>query len=246
VADAGGRVLASVGAETLGPGTDLAASLPASAAQGLASTLDGRTGAGGVVSRQPGGRLVVMVPIAAGANGGPPPTAIAAAAELLSGEPITVLVVDDHEIVRQGSRAFLDLQPDIAVVGLADSGAEAVRLAAALVPDVALIDMLMPEMDGVETTRQVRCVSPHTQVVILTSYHEDEHVFPALRAGALSNILKDVRPAELAEAVRRAAAGESVLHRGWRPGSSRACARAAPVLEVRSSNSATARRRCCA
>ena len=127
-------------------------------------------------------------------------------------EAITVLIVDDHAVVRQGVRAFLELQPDIAVVGDAEGGAEAVRLAAALAPDVALIDILMPSMDGVETTRQVRGVSPRTQVIALTSYHEDEHLFPALRAGALSYLLKDVEPEALALAVRRAARGESVLH----------------------------------
>jgi len=127
-------------------------------------------------------------------------------------EPITVLLVDDHTIVRQGVRAFLDTQPDIQVVGEAGSGEEAVRLATELVPDVVLMDLVMPGMDGVEATRQICRASPHTQVVILTSYHEDEHIFPAIKAGALSYLLKEIGPDELAEAVRRAARGEAILH----------------------------------
>ena len=127
-------------------------------------------------------------------------------------QPITVLLVDDHAMVRQGVRAFLATQPDLSVVGEAASGAEAVTQAAQLIPDVALMDLVMPGMDGVEATRQVKRVSPRTQVVVLTSYHEDEHIFPALKAGALSYILKDVSPNELAEAIRKAALGEAVLH----------------------------------
>ncbi len=124
----------------------------------------------------------------------------------------TVLIVDDHKIVRQGVRAFMDTQPDIIVVGEAESGEEAVRLATEHAPDVVLMDLVMPEMDGVEATRQVKQTSPRTQVIVLTSYHQDEHIFPAIRAGALSYLLKDVGPAELADAVRKAARGEAVLH----------------------------------
>ena len=126
--------------------------------------------------------------------------------------PITVLLVDDHAVVRQGVRAFLETQPDIVVVGEAESGEEAVRLATEHAPDVALVDLLMPGMDGVETTRQLAARSPRTRVIVLTSYHEDEHIFPAIRAGALSYLLKSVGATELAEAVRKAAAGEAVLH----------------------------------
>ena len=125
---------------------------------------------------------------------------------------ITVLVVDDHGVVREGIRAFLATQPDIQVVGEAASGEEAVRLVQDLVPDVVLMDLVMPDMDGVEATRQVRRLSPHTQVIVLTSYHDDEHIFPAIRAGALSYLLKDVGPDDLADAVRKAARGEAVLH----------------------------------
>ena len=127
-------------------------------------------------------------------------------------DPITVLLVDDHEMVRRGVRAFLQTRPDITVVAEAGSGEEAVRLAAEHAPDVALMDLIMPGMDGVEATRRLTARSPRTNVVMLTSYHDDEHVFPAIRAGALSYVLKEVGPEELADAVRKAAAGEAVLH----------------------------------
>jgi len=127
-------------------------------------------------------------------------------------EIITVLLVDDHAVVRQGVRTFLETQADLSVVGEAGSGEEAVRLAAQNVPDVVLMDLIMPDMDGVEATRKVKQVSPRSQVVVLTSYHEDEHIFPALKAGALSYVLKDLSAEELATAVRKAAAGEAVLH----------------------------------
>ena len=125
---------------------------------------------------------------------------------------ITVLLVDDHEMVRRGVRAFLQTRPDITVVAEAGSGEEAVRLAAEHAPDVALMDLIMPGMDGVEATRRLTARSPRTNVVMLTSYHDDEHIFPAIRAGALSYVLKEIGPEELADAVRKAAAGEAVLH----------------------------------
>ena len=127
-------------------------------------------------------------------------------------KPITVLLVDDHEVVRQGLRAFLEAQTEFAVVGEAESGAAAIKLAQEHIPDVVLMDLVMPGMDGVEATRQVKGTSPRTQVVVLTSYHEDEHIFPALQAGAISYILKDTKMDDLAEAVRRAAQGEATLH----------------------------------
>jgi len=127
-------------------------------------------------------------------------------------DKITILITDDHALVRNGVRMFLELQPDLLVLGEADSGESAVRMAAELVPDVVLMDLVMGGMGGVEATRQVKQVSPHSQVIVLTSYHEDEYIFPALRAGALSYVLKDVGPDELAETVRKAALGESVLH----------------------------------
>lgn len=127
-------------------------------------------------------------------------------------ERISVLIVDDHDVVRQGIRAFLATQPDLEIVGEAASGDEAIRLAREHIPDVVLMDLVLPGMNGVEATRAVKRVSPRSQIVVLTSYHEDEHIFPALRAGALSYTLKDIRSAELAAIVRQAARGESVLH----------------------------------
>ncbi len=126
--------------------------------------------------------------------------------------PITVLIVDDHKLVRQGVRAFLEAHDEFLVVGEAESGKSAVELAEETVPDVVLMDLIMPEMDGVEATRQVKNISPRSQIVVLTSYHEDEHIFPALEAGATSYTLKDVDMDELAETIRRAARGEVILH----------------------------------
>jgi NarL family two-component system response regulator LiaR len=110
-------------------------------------------------------------------------------------EKITVLLVDDHKMVRQGVRAFLQTQADITVVAEADSGETAVTLAAEHAPDVVLMDLVMPGMDGVTATRLVKAQSPRTQIIMLTSYHQDEHIFPAIRAGALSYLLKDIEPA---------------------------------------------------
>ena len=127
-------------------------------------------------------------------------------------EPVTILIVDDHAVVRQGIRTLLGIHPDLQVVGEAESAEEALQLVEELVPDVVLLDLVLPGMNGVEATRQIKRVSPRSQIVILTSYAEDEHLFPALRAGALSYLLKDIRPRELAEGIRKAARGESVLH----------------------------------
>ncbi len=127
-------------------------------------------------------------------------------------ETITVGMVDDHALVRRGVRAFLETQPGIEVVGEAASGEEAVTLCREHAPDVILVDLVMPGLDGVETTRLVKDVSPRTQVIILTSYHDSEHVLPAVRAGATSYLLKDVSPTELVRAVQRAAHGEVTLH----------------------------------
>jgi NarL family two-component system response regulator LiaR len=126
-------------------------------------------------------------------------------------ESISILIVDDHAVVRQGIRTFLAAQRDLMIAGEASSGDEAVRMAAELAPDVALMDLVMPGMDGVETTRRLKRISPRTQIIVLTSYHQDEHIFPAIRAGALSYLLKDVLPDDLAVAVRKAARGEAIL-----------------------------------
>jgi NarL family two-component system response regulator LiaR len=126
--------------------------------------------------------------------------------------PLTVLITDDHTLVRQGIRALLAAQADIEVVGDAATGEAAVELAREHAPDVALVDVLMPGMGGIETTRRLKEASPRTQVLMLTSSHEEEHIVPALRAGALSYLLKDASAEELVQAVRRAAAGEATLH----------------------------------
>jgi NarL family two-component system response regulator LiaR len=127
-------------------------------------------------------------------------------------EPITVMIVDDHEMVRKGAKGYLEAQLDIKVVAEAESGEEAVRLAREYVPDVVLMDLVMPKMDGVEATRKVKDVSPRTQIIVLTSYHQDEHIFPALQAGAISYLLKDVKARDLVEAIYQAAKGEATLH----------------------------------
>lgn len=127
-------------------------------------------------------------------------------------EAITVLLVDDHSVVRMGLAAYFSTLPDIQVVGEAESGAEAVQFVEQHAPDVVVMDLLMPGMDGVEATRQIKKMSPRTQVLVLTSHHDDEHIFPAIRAGALSYLLKDIDPDDLAAAVRQARAGEAVLN----------------------------------
>lgn len=128
-------------------------------------------------------------------------------------EPVTVLLIDDHTVVRQGVKTYLSLQEDIEVVAEADSGEKGVALAEELAPDVVLTDLIMPGgIGGVEVTRRIKQISPSTKVIVLTSYHQDEHIFPAIRAGALSYLLKTVDAIDLVEAVRRAAKGIVVLH----------------------------------
>jgi two-component system, NarL family, response regulator LiaR len=126
-------------------------------------------------------------------------------------QQITLLIVDDHIVVRQGLRAFLETRPELLVIGDAGTGEEALRLVEQYAPDVALVDLVMPAMDGVEVTRRVRNISPRTQVIIFSSFYKDEHIFPAIRSGALSYLLKDARPEELVEAIHKAASGEAVL-----------------------------------
>ncbi|HSL45452.1 MAG TPA: response regulator transcription factor [Anaerolineales bacterium] len=126
--------------------------------------------------------------------------------------PIKVLLVDDHKIVRQGVRAFLHTLADIQVIAEADSGAAAVTAVEQHQPDVVLMDLEMPgDMDGIAATRSIRRLRPQTQVIVVTSHHQDEYIFPAVRAGAISYLLKDVEPDELAAAIRKAAQGEAVL-----------------------------------
>ena len=125
--------------------------------------------------------------------------------------PIRLLLVDDHQIVRKGLRALLETEPDIQVVGEASSGIAAIELAADLKPDVILMDLVMPEMDGVEATRQILTRDPDAQVLVLTSYGSDNKIFPAIKAGALGFLLKDSRPEELIEALHAVAQGQSAL-----------------------------------
>jgi two-component system, NarL family, response regulator LiaR len=125
---------------------------------------------------------------------------------------VTVLVADDHPVVRQGLRTFLDLQEGVSVVGEAATGAEAVAMVEELLPDVVLMDLVMPDLDGTEAARRIRDLSPTTKVIVLTSYAEDEKIFPAIKAGAAGYLLKDVEPDEIAEGIRRVQRGEALLH----------------------------------
>jgi two-component system, NarL family, response regulator LiaR len=124
---------------------------------------------------------------------------------------IRVLVVDDHAVVREGLRTFLELQEGIAVVGEAADGEEAVRQAEALRPDVIVMDLVMPRLDGVGAMRELRRRLPSARVIVLTSFVEDERLLPAIQAGAAGYLLKNVAPAELARAVRAAHAGEALI-----------------------------------
>ena len=125
---------------------------------------------------------------------------------------IRVLIADDHAVVRQGLRTFLDLQEDVEVVGEATDGEEAVVEAARVHPDVVLMDLVMPRVDGVEAIRRIREASPATRVLVLTSFTEDDKVCPAVRAGAAGYLLKDVQPRALVEAIRTVHGGEALLH----------------------------------
>ena len=130
---------------------------------------------------------------------------------------IRVLIVDDHEVVRQGLRTFLELQDDssglpIEVVGEAADGAEAVELAGRFQPDVILLDLVMPIMDGIAATPQILECCPRSRIIVLTSFGEEDKVFPAIRAGAHGYLLKDIRPDDLVQAIRAAYLGQAQLH----------------------------------
>lgn len=126
-------------------------------------------------------------------------------------EPIRVLLVDDQKLMRQGLRVLLELEPDLEVAGEAEDGQEALEAYARLEPDVVLMDIRMPGMDGVEATWRLRERWPEARVVILTTFDDDEYIFEGLRAGALGYLLKDVSGEELAEAVRTVAEGGALI-----------------------------------
>jgi NarL family two-component system response regulator LiaR len=126
-------------------------------------------------------------------------------------EAIRVLLVDDHEVVREGLRSFLSLQDGLEVAGEAADGEQAVREAERLRPDVILMDLVMPRLDGVGAMRELRRRLPASRVIVLTSFADDERLLPAIQAGAAGYLLKNVAPQELARAVRAAHAGEALL-----------------------------------
>ena len=125
---------------------------------------------------------------------------------------IKILIADDHAVVREGTRQILEQEPDIDVVAEAADGEEAIRLAGSTKPDVAIVDIAMPGVDGIEATKQIKQLYPSVTVLILTAYDDDQFVFGLLEAGAAGYLLKSVRGRELVEAVRQVYAGESVLH----------------------------------
>jgi NarL family two-component system response regulator LiaR len=132
----------------------------------------------------------------------------------MKNSPITVLVVDDHTVVRRGLVALLDTEPDLHVVGEAANGLEAIEQAEALKPQVILMDLVMPRLDGVEATARILARQPAAQILVLTSFGSDAKLFPAVKAGAVGYLLKDTSPEELVKAIRRTAAGESSLNPG--------------------------------
>jgi NarL family two-component system response regulator LiaR len=132
-------------------------------------------------------------------------------AEHPADSPIRVIIADDHEMVRRGLILFLSTAPDILVVGQATSGSQAVRMSRDLHPDVVLMDIVMPEMDGVAATSAIKSAQPEVQVIALTSFHEDALVPRVLEAGAIGYLLKDVAAEGIADAIRRARDGQSTL-----------------------------------
>jgi NarL family two-component system response regulator LiaR len=125
--------------------------------------------------------------------------------------PIRVLIADDHAILRKGVRALLSTEPDIEVVGETGDGLETVAQAQALRPDVILMDLVMPEMDGIEATRRITAKQPGVRILVLTSFAADDKVFPAIKAGALGYILKDSGPDELVQAIHQVYRGQPSL-----------------------------------
>ncbi len=127
-------------------------------------------------------------------------------------DKIKVLLAEDHVVVREGTRELIKREPDMEVVGEASDGDEAVKLAAKLKPDVVIMDIAMPKLNGIEATKQIKASQPAVAVLILTAYDNDQYIFALLEAGAAGYLLKNVRGRELIDAVRAVHAGESVLH----------------------------------
>ncbi len=127
-------------------------------------------------------------------------------------QKIRVIIVDDHAVVRQGLQTFINLQDDMEVIGEAENGLEGVELTRQLQPNIVLLDLVMPKLDGVEATKQIAACSPNTKVLILTSFGEDEKVFPALKAGAHGYLLKDIHPNDLVSSIRETFEGKAQLH----------------------------------
>jgi NarL family two-component system response regulator LiaR len=125
---------------------------------------------------------------------------------------VRILIADDHAFVREGTRRILEQEPDLEVVAEAGDGEEAVKLATELKPDVAIIDVAMPKLDGIEATRQIKTLSPAVAVLVLSAYDDDQFIFGLLEAGAAGYLLKSVRGREIVDAIRAVDAGESVLH----------------------------------
>jgi len=129
----------------------------------------------------------------------------------MNSTPISLVIADDHVLVRQGIRAFLDTHADLAIVGEAEDAVSAAQVCAQMKPQVALVDLVMPG-GGIAATRDIRAASPATQVVLLTSFDDSRQILAAIQAGALSCLLKDIDADGLADAIRRTARGEAVLH----------------------------------
>jgi len=127
-------------------------------------------------------------------------------------ETVKILIADDHAFVREGTRRILELEPDFKVVAEAGDGEEAVKLACDLKPDVALLDVAMPRMDGIEATKQIKALCPSVAVLVLSAYDDDQFIFGLLEAGAAGYLLKSVRGKEIVDAIRVVHSGESVLH----------------------------------
>ena len=125
---------------------------------------------------------------------------------------IKILIADDHAFVRESTRRILEQESDLEVIGEAGDGEEAIKLATTFKPDVAIVDIAMPKLDGIEATKQIKTLCPATTVLILSAYDDDQFVFSLLEAGAAGYLLKSVRGQEIVDAVRAVYSGESVLH----------------------------------